>query len=81
MGECSRWPGLRSGKETWLLASGKGGVFGFFPWPQPGPPCAKELKPGGVRVVVAAAYDCCVGVDGLGVLSSGDGVRSRTCDR
>ncbi len=40
-----------------------------------------ELKPGGVRVVVAAAYDYRVGVDGLGVLSSGDGVRSRTCDR
>ncbi len=44
-------------------------------------PCAGELKPGGVRVVVAAAYDCHVGVDGLGVLGSGDGVRSRTWDR
>jgi hypothetical protein len=58
-----------------------GGVFGFFPWPRPRPPHAGELKPGGVQVVVAAAYDCCVGVDGLSVLSSGDGVRSRTCDR
>ncbi len=37
--------------------------------------------PGGVQVVVAVAYDCCVGVDRLGVLGSGDGVRSRTCDR
>jgi hypothetical protein len=56
-------------------------VFGFFPWPQPGLPRAGELKPGGVQVVVAAAYDCRVGVDGLGVIGSGDGVRSRTCDR
>ncbi len=80
MGE-HRWPGLRSGMETWLLALRKGGVFGFFPRPQPGPPRAGELKPGGVRVVVAAAYDCHVGVDGLSVLGSGDGVRSRKCDK
>jgi hypothetical protein len=59
----------------------EGGVFGFFPRPQPGPPRVGELKPGGVQVVVAAANDCRVGVDGLGVLGSGDGVRSRMCDR
>ncbi len=80
MGEC-RWPGLWLGMETWLLALRNGGVFGFFPPPRPGPPCAGELKPGGVGVVVAAAYDCRVGVDGLGDLGSGDGVRSRTCDK
>jgi hypothetical protein len=79
MGE-RRWPGLRLGMETWLLALRKGGLFGFFPQPQPGLPRG-ELKSGGVYVVVAAAYDCCVGVDALSVLGSGDGVRSRTCDR
>ncbi len=40
-----------------------------------------ELKPGGVQVVVAATYDCRVGVNGLAVLGSVDEVRSRTCDR
>jgi hypothetical protein len=80
MGE-RRWPGLQLEMETWLLALRKGRVFGFFPWPRPGPPRVGELKPGGVQVVVVVAYDCHVGVDGLGVLCSGDGVRSRTCDR
>ncbi len=75
-----RWPGLRLGVEMWLLALRKGGLFGFFPRPRPGPPRARELKTGGVQVVVVAAHDCPVGVDGLGVLGSGDGVRSRMCD-
>ncbi len=72
------WATVRN--KDMVVGIEEGGVFGFFPWPQPGPPHAGELKPGGVRVVVAAVYDCHVGVDGLGVLSSGDGVRSRMCD-
>ncbi len=79
MGE-RRWPGLRSGMETWLLASRKGGGVRFLSLAST-KAASCGMKPGGVQVVVAAVYDCRVGVDGLGVLGSGDGVRSRMCDR